>query len=56
MIYHDPKPRGRPVDEARSIAKLLGATKYEGAPCKRGHDGTRYTSTGACAACLNERN
>lgn len=29
--------------------------KFLGKPCKRGHEGVRYRSTGNCVACLKER-
>ncbi|MBB5986000.1 hypothetical protein HNP60_001974 [Sphingobium sp. B1D3A] len=47
--------KGRPIDREREAARLLGVTRYVGPMCKRGHDGERYTSTGACCACLNDR-
>jgi hypothetical protein len=25
---------------------------YQGKPCKRGHEGKRYKSTGACVECM----
>ena len=33
---------------------MRAAKKYQGAPCKRGHDGTRYLS-GTCIECERER-
>ena len=35
-------------------AAKAGARRYRGAPCLRGHDGERYTSTGACVQCARE--
>lgn len=37
-------------------AAKLGEKKYLGAPCRRGHDGWRYTTTGGCIQCLIESN
>lgn len=38
----------------RAMAALQGATRfYTGQPCKHGHKSERYTSTGACIACLD---
>jgi hypothetical protein len=28
--------------------------KYQGKPCKRGHPGTRYRSSGGCVDCSRE--
>ncbi len=33
---------------------MRAAKKYQGTPCKRGHDGTRYLS-GTCVECERER-
>lgn len=44
-------PIGRKPDPARQSAREAGAKRYQGAPCKAGHDGARYTSTGACVTC-----
>ena len=41
----------RPLNPARQAAKQAGARHYQGPPCAKGHDGVRYTSTGACVAC-----
>jgi len=30
---------------------MSNATKFMGNPCKYGHDGLRYESTGACVHC-----
>ena len=35
----------------RLDAARKGETKYQGAVCKRGHDGWRYTKTGGCIEC-----
>ena len=41
---------------SRGDARGLGMTVYRtGAPCLNGHTGYRYTSTGACIACLRAR-
>lgn len=46
---------GRPADGeliSRDEAHRLGLTVYRtGKPCKRGHTGLRYVSTGACVGC-----
>lgn len=39
----------------REVATIQGAVKYVGAPCKNGHDGTRYTKSGICVACHASR-
>lgn len=42
---------------SRNEAKLLGVTQYfTGIKCKNGHLTYRYTSSGACAACIREHN
>ncbi len=46
------KPKGRPADPKRRAAMIAGAMRYHGKPCAKGHSGERYTSTGACVACL----
>lgn len=39
----------------RSIAKSMGlSTFFTGKPCKNGHISKRYTSNGACTACLSK--
>lgn len=43
--------RGRPQDPNRAHGLASGAIHYQGAPCRYGHAGTRYVSTGACVAC-----
>lgn len=46
------KPRpGRPRDTIRATALASGAIHYAGKPCRKGHVGLRYVSTGACVAC-----
>lgn len=42
---------GRPMNAARRAAIDARQRRYQGEPCKAGHDGTRYTSTGACCDC-----
>lgn len=39
----------------RIQAAERGETTYQGAPCKRGHAPTRYTSDGQCCACSKAR-
>lgn len=39
----------------RTAAKLAGARFYEGSPCKFGHKGIRYTSTGNCYFCRRDQ-
>ena len=34
---------------------MTKAKTYKGKPCKRGHDGTRYTSGGECVECNKAR-
>ena len=34
---------------------IAGATHYQGRPCKYGHSGERYASTGACVECIRLR-
>lgn len=36
----------------RGAAYCWGEPSYAGSPCKHLHDGTRYTLTGHCVACL----
>lgn len=38
-------------DGARAAAQAAGERFYQGAPCRHGHDGKRYTSKGQCYAC-----
>jgi hypothetical protein len=41
---------------SQADARMAGLTKfYTGKPCKYGHMVERYTSTGACLSCHNER-
>lgn len=47
--------KGRPIDQNRAAAKVLGLVRYNGAACKRGHAGERYTSTGACVPCVTKK-
>ena len=40
----------------RKAAATAGALTFTGTPCRAaGHDGTRYTSTGACVECMGAR-
>lgn len=39
----------------REEAKAAGLKRYQGQSCVRGHDGTRFTSSGECVACKRER-
>jgi len=49
---HRPRrKRGRPQDPARALGLSQGAIRYHGVPCRYGHGGERYVSTGACVAC-----
>lgn len=41
----------RKMQPARAEAIKAGARRFRGDACQRGHDGERYTSTGACCAC-----
>lgn len=45
----------RPIDPARGAARLARTVTYDGAPCGRGHSGTRYVSTAACLDCVKAR-
>jgi hypothetical protein len=40
---------------ARQTAMLEGSKTYVGKPCKRGHDGARYTTSTSCLGCMLER-
>lgn len=35
----------------RQVAKALGLRRYQGKPCKYGHDGVRIVVSGVCASC-----
>ena len=35
----------------RRMAEANGEWKYQGTPCKHGHGGLRYSSTGRCVDC-----
>lgn len=49
---HRPRPkRGRPRNATRDAAILAGYLYFQGKPCKHGHAGKRYASTGACVDC-----
>lgn len=41
-------------DAVREAAATAGDRIYQGNPCYRGHDGQRYTVSGACCACIRE--
>ena len=43
--------RPRP-DLAKMAAREAGISKFQGRPCKHGHDGLRYSSTGNCVECV----
>ena len=43
---------GRPASIARRGAKAGGLRFFNGGPCKFGHAGWRYVSTGACKECV----
>lgn len=47
--------RGRPQDPAKHEALQSGSLFYAGKPCRKGHAGKRYASTGACVACYSVR-
>lgn len=55
MNPHRPRPkRGRPQDPQRNAALASGAIRYMSRkPCRHGHKGERYVSTGACVACYS---
>lgn len=38
----------------RQAALACGATKYQGAPCHKGHLGVRYTCNCHCVDCVYE--
>lgn len=41
----------------QASARALGLKRYpSGVPCRQGHDGTRYTTSGECATCHTARN
>jgi hypothetical protein len=52
---HRRPQRGRPRNATRDAATLAGFLYFQGNPCRYGHEGKRYTSTGACVACYAER-
>lgn len=45
---------GRPRDTIRATALASGAIHYAGKPCRKGHAGLRYVSTGACVDCYGK--
>lgn len=48
--------RGRPKDEAREIAAMVGDRFYEGSACSICSNRVRYTAGGACVTCGVRRN
>lgn len=40
------------IESSRKVAKRTGAVRYIGRPCRYGHLGERFTSSGTCAVCL----
>ena len=42
-----------PRSQERDAAIAAGLTRYQGAPCKNGHPGERFTSNGACVECAS---
>lgn len=52
-----PKPINRyTAAQNRRHAETEGARTFTGTRCRAArHDGTRYTSTGACVECMGER-
>lgn len=47
--------RGRPRNATRDAALEAGYLFFAGKPCRYGHAGKRYTSTGACVECYKGR-
>lgn len=45
-------PYQQQPDQAKLAARAAGKRKFAGSPCKRGHDGARYSSTGHCVDCM----
>lgn len=41
-------------ESEREAAAGRGDRTYQGTNCKRGHDGQRFTISGACCACVRE--
>lgn len=41
----------RPINKNRAEAVAGGLNKYQGSPCRHGHEGVRYVSTHACVEC-----
>lgn len=39
---------------ARRDALRTGAQRYQGPPCKYGHDGERYTASMNCVPCMRD--
>jgi len=44
------------LPKSRLEAAEAGSLVFSGNPCKRGHDGIRYTRSGACVHCIAESN
>jgi 5-methylcytosine-specific restriction endonuclease McrA len=44
-------PSGTFTGGTRQAAQRAGRTKHQGALCKRGHDGLRWTASGNCVEC-----
>lgn len=42
-------------NDPREAAARAGRTTFQGAPCRRGHDGERYTRDSKCVHCVRER-
>lgn len=40
------------AESDRDTAATRGHRTYQGNPCYAGHDGTRYTLSGACVECV----
>lgn len=43
-----------PRNQDRAAAIAAGRNKYQGKPCKHGHNGIRYASSHSCVACVQE--
>ena len=49
--YDAGEKRSCGVGSERDVARQSGHKMHIGNPCKHGHDGVRYTSTGKCVTC-----
>jgi hypothetical protein len=49
------KKRGPKPQKARVIALDKGRKHFQGRPCKYGHSGMRFTSSGCCVTCTVQR-